>query len=499
MAKIRNLAFETAIYGIPSIVGRFLNYLLVPLYTYTLATENYGIVSNLYGWIAFILVLLTFGMETGFFRFASDKGNEKAVFGTSFTFVAGNSVLLIALVILFKNPISEFLNYTNYVDLVVYTAFIVAFDALCAIPFAKLRLEKKAVLFASLKMINIGINIFFNVFFFVVYPYLIQKQIVIQPFVFIDYLSPQIFSGYLIQFVFVSNLLASGITLLLLFIFSSNISLSFDKKLFKSLLYYSFPILIVGLAGMINMYGDRIIYPFLFDDTTEASRQLGIYSANYKIGVLMVLFTQAFRYAYEPFIFNQQKNDDAKVQYSAVMKHFVWFEMLIFLFVMVFLPYIQFMIGGNYREGLMVVPIVLLANFLSGVFFNLSVWYKLTDKTRFGAYFAVLGSVVVLTINIVFVPLFGYIASAWAGLVSNLLMVAISFYFMRKHYPIHYPIFRIVEYIFLAMVLWVINIMLGINREILANIVHILSVLLYIGYYVKRENILRNYFKHGRS
>lgn len=499
MVKIRNLALETAIYGIPSIVGRFLNYLLVPLYTYTLATQSYGVVSNLYGWIAFILVLLTFGMETGFFRFASEKGQEKEVFGTSFSFVAFNSILFLGLIVLFRHPISAFLNYQNYTDLVVYTAAIVALDALCAIPFAQLRLDKKAVLFASLKMINISINILANVFFFIVYPYLIQQQIVVQPFVFIDYLSPQIFGGYMIQYVFVSNLLASGITLVLLLIFGSNISFSFHKKMLYKLVDYSFPILIVGLAGMVNMYGDRIIYPFLFDDILEANRQLGIYSANYKIGVLMVLFTQAFRYAYEPFIFSQQKDADSKDKYSAVMKHFIWFEMLIFLFVMLFLPYIQYMIGGNYREGLKVVPLVLMANLFAGVFFNLSVWYKLTDKTRFGAYFAIFGSVIILVVNITFVPLFGYIASAWAGFTSNLLMLLTSYFFMQKHYVIRYPLKRIAEYVGLALVLWVINKTVGINSIYLANIVHILSVLLYIGYYIKREKLLGNYLKHGRS
>lgn len=499
MAKIRNLAIETAIYGIPSIVGRFLNYLLVPLYTYTLATQNYGVISNLYGWIAFILVLLTFGMETGFFRFATEKGQQKAVFGTSLSFVAVNATLFLALVFIFRNSISGFLNYHDYVDLIIYTACIVALDALCAIPFAQLRLLKKAVLFATLKMINIGLNILGNIFFFVVYPYLIQQHIVELPVSFIHLMGPEIFGGYMIQYVFVSNLLASGITLVLLIIFGSGMVFSFNKKLFKSLLNYSFPILIVGVAGMINMYGDRIIYPFLFDDVVEANRQLGIYAANYKIGVLMVLFTQAFRYAYEPFIFSQQKDKDSKDKYSAVMKHFVWFEMLIFLFVMLFLPYIQYMIGGNYREGLKVVPIVLMANLLSGVFFNLSVWYKLTDKTKFGAYFAVLGSLVILGVNIIFVPLFGYIASAWAGFASNLLMVLVSYFFMRKHYTIQYPIKRISEYVLLALVLWVINSMMGINRVYLTNIVHILSVLLYIAYYVRRENILGNYLKHGRG
>lgn len=483
MTKIKSLVVETAIYGIPSIVGRFLNYLLVPLYTYNLAALNYGIVSNLYGWIAFLLVFLTFGMETGFFRYASDKGNEKVVFGTSFTFVSGLSMLFLLLVFIFQNGISSFLEYQNYKDLLLYTALILAFDAISAIPFAKLRLEKRPILFAAIKMANISINIFSNVLFFVIFPLLLKHTSLTLSFFNED---------YLLQYIFISNLAASVCTLVLLIVFTKDFKLDFSSVVLKSLLKYSFPIAIVGLAGMINMYGDRILFPFLIKDSDLAKQLLGIYSANYKIGVLMVLFTQAFRYAYEPFIFSNKTNLDSRDKFGQIMTHFVWFGMLIILSVMLFIPYIQYIIGESYREGIRVVPYILVANLLAGIYFNLSVAYKLTDKTRYGAYFALLGSIVTLSINILFVPQFGYMASAWAAMLCNVVMVLLSFFFMRKYYLINYNYLRLFEYIIVAVLLLVINNVLGITNHIIVNIVRSLSVVLYVAYYVKRENILKN-------
>ncbi len=482
MTKIKSLAFETAIYGIPSIVGRFLNYLLVPLYTYNLLPKDYGIIANLYGWMAFLLVILTFGMETGFFRFASDEGNEEKVFSTSFGFVGMLSVIFAGAVLLFQKPVSVFLEYPDYVDLVVYTALIVSLDALSAIPFAKLRLDKKAIRFALLKITNIAVNIFANVLFFIVLPWMVDKRNIE-----ISWFS----QDKLLHYVFISNLLASAVTFVLVSLSAGIKSFHWDNTIFRKLLSYSTPIFVVGLAGMVNMFGDRVLYPFIFDNADIAQRQLGIYSANYKIGVLMVLFTQAFRYAYEPFIFNNRKNVDSQQKFGEIMTHFVWFGMLIVMGVLFFLPVIQYIIGGNYRDGLKIVPYILVANLLMGIAFNLSVWYKLTDKTRFGAYFNTAAAVVIVVINIVFVPVFGYIASAWAAVASNLLIVSLSYYFMRKHYPIPYNFKKIAEYVGLAVVLIVINNLLGINSEIMANIVRSFMVVLYIAYYVKKENVLK--------
>ena len=377
MAGLKSLAKDTAIYGLSSIVGRFLNYLLVPLYTAVLpaASGGYGVVSNVYAYTALILVLLTFGMETGFFRFANKQDEQpEKVYANSLLFVGGLSLCFVTLCMLFLHPISSFLEYPDHPDYVGMMIVVVALDSFQCIPFAYLRYKKRPIKFAAIKLFNIIGNIGLNLFFLLLCPYLAQHA----PSTVSWFYNPD----YLVGYIFVSNLIMSAVQMFFFIPELRGFSYRMDRVLMKRMISYSFPILIFGVVGILNQTIDKMIYPFLFDDRQEGLVQLGIYSATSKVAMVMAMFTQAFRYAYEPFVFGKNKDADNRKVYASAMKYFFIFSLLAFLAVMCYMDVLKYMVARDYWEGLSVVAIVMLAEILKGIYFNLSFWYKLTDETR---------------------------------------------------------------------------------------------------------------------
>jgi len=455
---MKSLAKETAIYGISSIVGKFMNWLLVPLYTYVLANSGeYGIVTNLYAWTAFLLVVLTYGMETGFFRFANkNKEESDKVYSTTLTCVGVTSVIFAVFIAVFSQPVANVMGYGNHTEFITLLGIVVAMDAFGSIPFAYLRYQKRPIRFAALKLLMILGNIVFNVFFLVVCPYLSSKNIH-----FIDFFyNPNYGVGY----VFVSNFLSTLLVTLALLPYVK-VKYSFDGALLKKMLRYSLPLLVLGIAGIMNQTLDKIIFPFLFDNKVEAAAQLGIYGACFKIAMVMMMFTQAFRYAYEPFIFAQHKDKNSKAAYADAMKYFIIFSFLIFLGMVFYLDVLKYLIRSDYWEGLRVVPIVLFSYIFQGVFFNLSLWYKLTDQTMYGAWFSIVGCVVTFALNILLVPVYGYMGSAWAAFVCYFVMMMLSYYFGQKNMPINYDLRKIGIYTASALTLYALSFLVSFDNS----------------------------------
>lgn len=448
MNPLKRLASQTLIYGLSSILGRFLNYLLVPLYTYSFNTGEYGVVSEFYAYSGFFAVLLVFGMETGFFRFSQQQENRNKVYATALGVVAIINVLFVLFIVLFASPLSTALRYPQNKEYFYWFAAILACDSIAAIPFAKLRAENKALRFASIKLVETGITVLLNIFFIVICRNAYEQN----PGSFLaSFYNPAIGVGY----IFISNLIASAIKITLLLPMLLDFKAEFDSALFGKMLRYSAPMVVIGFAGIINEMLDRMILKYLlpFDNDTNM-QQLGIYGACYKLSVLMTLFIQAFRYAAEPFFFAQAKNDPSRKIYADVMKYFVVVCMLVFLFVMLYLPWWQLFIGSAFRSGLKVVPVLLLANLFLGVYVNLSVWYKLTDNTMLGARISVAGALLTIALNIALVPTMGYMGSAWATLACYLTMAVVSYVLGQKYFPVPYEINRITWYIFLGIALW---------------------------------------------
>ena len=433
MANLKSLAKDTAIYGLSSIVGRFLNYLLVPLYTHYMpkASGDYGISTNVYAYTALILVLLTFGMETTLFRFANDdRTKPDTVFSTVMGVVGSLTVVFLLLIFGFIGPISDALGYAAHPDYLLMMAVVVALDALQAIPFSYLRFQKRAIRFASLKMLFIVLNIALNLIYFV----LLGKTSVF--------------------YVFFINLLCTGFITLFFVPDLFKIQWKFDTGLLKQMLSYSWPILILGIAGILNQVADKIIFPLVYPDEADANVQLGVYGSCVKIAMIMAMITQAFRYAYEPIVFAKNKDADKADYYASAMKYFIIFTLLAFLCVMGWMPVLQYIIGEDYREGLSVVPVVMMAEIFMGIYFNLSFWYKLIDKTIYGAWFSLAGCIVLLAVNIIFIPKIGYWACAWGGLAGYGTSMVLSYIVGQKKNPIPYPIKSIVVYFISSMALF---------------------------------------------
>lgn len=448
---MKKLAKETAIYGVSSILGKFLNWLLVPLYTYVLnSSADYGVVTNLYSWTALLLVVLTYGMETGFFRFANknkEKSNE--VYSTTLLSIGGTSLIFALFCIFFSQDIANALGYQQYPEYVSMMGVVVAIDAFASIPFAYLRFVNRPIKFAAIKFLYVALNIVFNLFFLVACPWL-EKYFPVSISWFYN-------PNYGVGYVFVSNILATVIQTLALLPYIIHVKYKLDFTLLKSILRYSLPLLILGIAGIMNQTLDKILYPFL-KPGVEGAAELGIYGATSKIALVMLMFTQAFRYAYEPFIFSQHKDKNSISAYADAMKYFVIFSLLIFLGMMLYLDIFKFIIQKDYWEGLNIVPIVLVSFIFQGVFFNLSLWYKLTDKTMYGAWFSILGTMIIVVGNILLVPKFGYTGSAWSAFACYFVIMLVSYYFGQKHMPIKYDLKTIGLYTLLTIALFVINI-----------------------------------------
>lgn len=482
MAGLKSLAKDTAIYGLSSIVGRFLNYLLVPLYTAVIpaSTGGYGVVSNVYAYTALILVFLTFGMETGFFRFANKSGEHpEKVYANTLIFVGGLSLIFVILCMLFLHPISSLLEYPDHPDYIAMMVLVVALDSFQCIPFAYLRYKKRPIKFASIKLFNIIGNILLNLFFLLLCPWL-------------DVHAHQLVSWfyrpeYLVGYIFVSNLIMSLVQMFFFIPELRGFSYRVDKVLLKQMISYSFPILVFGVVGILNQTIDKMIYPFLFDDRQEGLVQLGIYSATSKVAMIMAMFTQAFRYAYEPFVFGKNKEGDNRKMYSAAMKYFFILSLLAFLAVMFYMDILRYMVARDYWEGLSVVAIVMGAEIFKGIYFNLSFWYKLTDETQWGAYFSIIGCAVILALNIWLVPTYGYVASAWASVAGYGVITLLSYIIGQKKYPVSYPLKDMAVYLILAAVLFVLSQEVIISNVGLRLVFRTLLLLMFIAYILKKD------------
>ena len=452
MSEIRQLFGQTIIYGFSSVLARILNFLLVPLYTILFIPSEYAVVSEMYAYAAFFMVLGSFGMETAFFRFTETKAyRDKNIFGTAFAFLVFNACLLSLLGLIFQNQIADIVQHQNHPEYILYFIGIISIDLLSIIPFALLRQKNKAIKFALIKTINIGVNIFFNIFFLLICPELVQHNN-LGPIIDMIY-NPTISVGY----VFVSNLIASTITLIILIPEIKKSITKPDPKTLKKMLSYTWPILIAGIAFIINETADKILIKYLLPKGI-AMRELGIYSACYKLSIFMTLFVQAYRFAAEPFFFNQFHKPDAKKIYAMMLQCFVLVALLIFLFVVLYIDVIKLIIPNQlYYEGIIIIPIVLMANIFLGIYYNLSVWYKVTNKTQYAAIISLIGAVCTITLNLLFIPKYGYIAAAWTTLICYLVMTLISFYLGQKVYYIKYNIFSICKYFGFTMLLFLMS------------------------------------------
>jgi len=446
---LKRLAGETAIYGLGTIVPRLLNYLLVPFYTYLVFNkEEYGQITELYSYVAFLVVFLTFGLETAYFRYANNHKNPQKVFNAGVQFIIAVSIAFVVLTAMFLEPISAKIGYPDHSEYIMMLVLIVSLDAISALPFAWLRFHRKAKTFSAVKVASVIINISSNVLLLVVFPKILAPE------------TSHFFPYYLtsnVGLVFVSNLIASLATFIMIIPVFKEFNFNLDIKLLKKLLEYSLPILVIGLAGMINEVADKILMKHLLTDPATAESQLGVYGANYKLAILMMIFIQMFRYAFEPFFFAEEKNKDSKIIYAKVMNWFVAFTWLIFLGVVLYIDLFKYFVGPAFRDGLIIVPIILAAKLFLGVFYNLSVWYKLTNKTLYGAIIAISGAIVTIALNIILIPKYGYIGAAWANFICYLMMVIISYFWGRKIFPVPYNIPKIFAYTIFAIVIYSIS------------------------------------------
>ncbi len=450
MASLKSLVKDTAIYGLSSILARFINYWLVPIQTqkFNAMGGQYGIITNIYAYVSLLIILLTYGMETTFFRFMNKEGEQpEKVYSTALRMVLMTSVAFAVAISLFLHPISAAMGYEDHPEYVWVMFVTVAIDAFMALPFAYLRHVHKPVKFASLKIFNISLNIIFNLLYLVVFPTLRLNPL-------------QIYDEHFtldVVWVFYINMICSLVTLLMLWKELSGIRLGFDAATSRRMLKYTLPLLVMGLAGQFNQAASQILFPYFYNGNIEqANAQLGIYGACIKIAMVMVMITQAFRYAYEPFVFGKSQDQDNKQTYAVAMKYYLIFTLLAFLVVIGYMDILRHLVGRSYWEGLRVVPIVMAAEIMFGIFFNLSFWYKLTNRTIWGAWFSGLGAVVLVTTDILLIPHFSYMACAWAGFAAYAVSMAASYFVSQKYYPIAYPLKSMAFYVAVTVVMFTI-------------------------------------------
>ena len=445
--RLGALAKQTAIYGLSSIIGRFLNYLLVPIHTHRMAAESggYGIVTNLYAYTALLLVILTFGMETTFFRFSNKENvNPNKAFSTAGLSVGFVSMVFLILVSVFLKPIAGALDYALHPEFVEIMAIIVAFDAFQSILFARLRYENRPIKFMTLKLSFIVLSLLLNIFIFYVAPYLQDH---------FPAMMGWYHTSYQVGYIFIANLICTTLVFLGFIPEIKKLRTGIDRDLLKEMLKYTWPILLLGLAGILNQVADKIVFKKIVPGI-EGEEQLGIYGACVKIAMIMAMITQAFRYAYEPFVFGGKRDTADKETQAKVMKYFIIFTLLAFLAVVMYMPLLQYLVGADYREGLRVVPIVMMAEIFMGIYFNLSFWYKLTDQTWWGAIFSAIGCAVLLAINFIFVPKYSYMACAWGGFAGYGVCMVLSYFVGQKKAPIPYNLKSAFIYFAIAIALY---------------------------------------------
>ena len=472
MGKLKTIFKDTAIYGLSSIVGRFLNYLLVPLYTakFTAASGGYGIITNIYAYVALVLVLLTFGMETTYFRFTNKTHTDsQTVYSTTLISVGTVSLLFAVVVLLLLSPISQMMGYGAHPDYVGVMAVTVAIDSFLCIPFAHLRQQKKALKFAALKLLNIVMSILLNVVYFVW------------------------MNGNDVGYVFYINLFCTAMLAVCLMTEYVGFRWKLDTKLLRTMLSYSWPILVLGIAGILNQTADKMLFPYIYQGA-DMHEQLGIYGACSKIAMIMAMITQAFRFAYEPIVFAGVKDKDQHEMYTQAMKYFIIFTLLAFLLVVGYMDILKYIVRNqDYWVGLKVVPIVMAAEIMMGIYFNLSFWYKLIDKTIWGAVFSGVGCLVLLVVNIVFVPKYGYMACAWGGFAGYGVAMLASYFVGQKYYPLAYPLKDIGMYVIIAAVLTMAMYKVHEDQPMwLSLTVNTLLILVFVAYIVQRDFPLAN-------
>ena len=464
MANLKSLAKDTAIYGLSSIVGRFLNYLLVPIYTTAMSVQSggYGVVTNVYAWVALALVVLTCGMETGFFRFANNgKDDPKRVYSTALLSVSAGSLFFVAVGLLLLQPIAGWLGYGEHPWYVGMMMIVVAMDAIQSIPFAYLRYQRRPLRFAALKLLFIFLNIALNLIYYIG------------------------MDGNDVGKAFLFNLVCTATIMVCMVPELRGFRYVMDRALLRRMLHYCLPLLVLGLAGILNQVADKIIFPFVYPDKEEGIVQLGIYGAASKIAMIMAMLTQAFRYAYEPFVFGKSRDTDNRETYAQGMKFFIIFTLLAFLAVMFYLDVLRYLIGQGYWEGLRVVPIVMMAEIFMGVYFNLSFWYKLTDETRWGAWFSLAGCTVLVVLNVLLIPRMGYMACAWAGFAGYGTAMLLSYFVGQRRYPIRYDLRSIGGYVLLAALLYVVGTVVTIENFWLRMVYRTVLLAIFIIYIIR--------------
>lgn len=479
MNYLKQLAGQTAVYGMGVVIPRLLSYLLLtPFYTRIFEKAEYGIITELYAYVVFLIVILTYGLETGYFRFSKAGDSDKDVYKTSLVSIVTTSLSFILLIFIFYKRIANVLGYENSSQYILWLGAIVGLDALTAIPFAKIRLQNKAFKYTLIRIVEVVVTLFFN-WFFIFYCHNNYESS--------DFISKIYNPEFRVGYVLLSNLIATFAKTILLSkeIFIKDGRFSYD--IFRRIIAYSFPLLIAGLAGTVNEAIDRVLLKYLIQPPLVPMEQLGLYGANFKLAVLMTLFIQMFRYAAEPFFFSKMNDKNAKGIYAEVMKYFVFAAMGIFLIVVLFMDVFQLFIGPEFREAVAIVPIILLANVFMGIFYNLSVWYKLTNLTKFGAYLVISGALVTIGINLIFIPVWGYMASAWGHFAAYLFMIVLSYFFGRKYYKINYDIKRIAIYIFSALIIFYLFRNISLTNQLLLYSLKMLSLFLYLLLFVLIE------------
>ena len=481
MANLKSLVKDTAIYGISSIAGRFINYLLVPIQTAAFAAGGgeYGVVTNIYAYTALLMVILTYGMETTFFRFINKTEDDPMrVYSTVLVSVGVSSLLFVIAVFALLPQIAGFMKYPDHPDWVAVMFVCVAIDAFKCIPFAYLRYQKRAIKFACLQLVNIILNIILNLTYLIVLP-----ALRLNPFGLYD-------DKFTLNvgMVFYINLVCTAVVVVCFWHELTGFRHRFDRALWGKMMRYAWPLLILGIAGILNQTLDKIIFPYLYTGADEKA-QLGIYGAATKIAMIMAMITQAFRYAYEPFVFGKAKDRDSRDTYAKAMKYFVIFTLLAFLAVIGYMDILRYVIRDrSYWPGLRVVPIVMAAEIMMGIYFNLSFWYKLIDKTIYGAWFSGAGCLVLVVVNVVFVPRYSYMACAWGGVAGYGTAMLLSYFVGQKKYPIDYPVKEMMVYVALTAVLTAgmtaANRLLPMGASLAVNT---LLILVFVAYLVKRD------------
>ena len=496
MNPLKKLAGQTAVYGVSSILGRILGYLLVPLYTRMFLPGEYGTVTVFYAYASFLMVMLTYGMETAFFKFNENEDDKEKVFSTGMISLIFTSLIFLLFAIIFSRNIAAWIDYASHPEYIVWFAWILALDALSRIPFARLRAQNKAAKFVVISMINIMVNFGLNLFFILLCPYILRHSSWSDANWFVNLVYR---ADWGIEYIFISNVIACAVTIILLFPQFLEVKWRPDKKLLKAMLIYAFPLLFAGMAGIVNETFDRLLLRYLLPPDV-ASWQVGIYGACYKISILMTIFIQAYRYAAEPFFFAQAKEKDAREVYARVMDYFIITVSFIFLATMVYLDdfILRYLIGSKYWEGKAVIPILMMANLFLGVYYNLAIWYKLTSKTIWGAWLAAVGAIVTLGLNFWWIPLdtdhlvHGYLGSAWATFICYALMMVLSYLVGQHYFPVKYNLVKFSGYLGFSVLLYLVSTYFVIEGTILRLLFHtmLLVVFAVVAWLIEKPRLL---------